>query len=343
VNLIEHCPLASEAYGEDVYLYREDLYWREKLEPAVWVGISARHPGLVPELGGSKIRMFDQFDFGKYQAVATTGITQSNQVRQLAAYMASKDMTMPLYVVVMPDGATVDTRAEMERDNLRVALALYSNLHLYVMPNDSVENRTYLQEWETVHRSDPDSLFIPRGVSCPEGIVATTQIGEDISNNIIAGMLPEGLEVLVISGSGGTHIGISRGMLPVCERSIVIGLPTRFDAETQMSKLVARSPDNMEIFIEDRWQVPVLGGSTPASNASVDKWTPLLGVEVDRQYCGRMCQYLDAGINRETGSLLFRTVRDGFIRQNSFSYTGGLNPVLLVVSGLEQTKFGELS
>jgi hypothetical protein len=296
VDLLEECPEASSIMNRPVFLWREDRYWAESRGMLYWNSMWTRDDigairRVAPIYGGSKIRMLDHVRWGR-GPVFTTGIVQSNQVRQVAAYMAEGGFQSPLEVMVMPDAGEVDPETELNRGNLLMARELYPRCRITVLPDASEASRARLDDWLSHASLHRHGTLLPRGMACQAGVDGTREIGQAIDLAVREKRIPENPTVLLVSGSGSTHIGIAEGMART-PGATVIGLSTKPDGDAQLLRLRARAPALERLYVDDVFGV-VGGGSTPESDRSVDRWSGILGVEMDRFYCGRLCQWLDA-------------------------------------------------
>jgi 1-aminocyclopropane-1-carboxylate deaminase/D-cysteine desulfhydrase-like pyridoxal-dependent ACC family enzyme len=303
-SLLQSLDAVSDALNRPVYAWREDSYW-------------AMRDGPQPEYAGGKMRMFDYVWWGgsSVKRVCTTGVVQSNQVRQLALYMHAHDKlrNIPMFARVAPDKGRVDFSQELTRGNLKLATTIHKNTIIEVMEEASPDTNRRIDEWMNEARRDPHAIVLPRGMACREGIVATTEMGNDILRE--ADILPGRTLIVTVSGSGSTHIGLQRAIEKIKTFS-VLGLSTKCSQDKQQQALSKNAP-GLKLTVNDSFSVDG-GGASDSSDAAVDRWKDIMGFEVDRQYCGRLCQFLDA--------ISCSPTKDNFAEYSS---------IILVVTGLQ--------
>ncbi len=241
-----------------IYIWREDLAW--------------------PEFGansGSKIRMFREFDFDPYSVIFTEGVSNSNQVRQLAHYVRMLPGNKKVFAVTRPDKP--DWVDPSKTDS---AAREFGAL---------VQSLTYGEEFYKTRAffRDIGALMIPRGVSCAEGIRAWINVGHEIQETL------QDATIFVVSGSGATHAGLTIG----ANRSKVVGLSTTLDEEDQISRLlhlvVASGYKDWDTFNVIDSFAQDGGGESAEGFCALEKYRDLIDFEPDYHYNLRLFQQLE--------------------------------------------------
>lgn len=306
-DLLQFNQALSDMLGRPTYWWREDQYWPRVADPHR----GSKH---VYFFGGSKIRMFEKLDWRGVRTVYTIGAHGSNQVRQLAAYCALERPNVRVVAATAPDDphgldalrARCPSAAANADRNERIARELGASVFSAAqlgLPAAGMDARTALVAWLEQQSKGDGAMAIPRGVACKRGADAWREMGEGLRLQF---QQASGVDVVVVSGSGSTHLGIHAGIDGAAR---VIGLSTTQNVQSQTRKLEIAAANYgyslaAPIEVDDDFTA-LYGGATPESHAALLAYRGMVDFDACPWFCGRIFQWLRAGKHRaQNGPLI---------------------------------------
>lgn len=292
---LEYLPRFSDYIGREIYIKRDDI------TPVA--------------LGGNKLR---KLEFLVAEALSqgadtlvTAGAIQSNHVRQTAAVAAK----MGLNCVALLENPIGTQASNYLTNGNRLLLDLF-NAEIEMCP---VLDRPNQQLAELAIRLEAQGFrpfVIPVGGSNALGALGYVESAQEIVQQCEGAVALS--SVVVASGSGGTHAGLSVGLEQLMPQVELIGVTVSRNREQQLLKVtglqqeVAESLDlvaQKPIILWDEYFAPGYGRPNDAGLAAIKLLAQLEGVVLDPVYTGKAMAGLIDGVaqNRfkDKGPILF--------------------------------------
>ncbi|WP_241573651.1 D-cysteine desulfhydrase [Rosenbergiella nectarea] len=292
---IEYLPRLSDYAERDIYIKRDDL---------------------TPlGLGGNKLRKLEFLAAQALQEGAdvllTAGAIQSNHVRQTAAVAAKLGLKC---MAILEDPLEEATDSYQHNGN-RLLLDLLGVNVLPAQVGPSLAEQLITQA-ELLQAQGFRPYVVPVGGSNTLGSLGYVGCAQEIMHQVAD--IPDLAAVVVASGSGGTHAGLSVGLEHYLPQAALVGVTvsrSRVQQQPIVEALRQSLAETLKVNVKkplelwDDFYAPGYGYTNDSGNDALNLVAQLEGIFLDPVYTAKAMAGMLSGINSQrftsTGPLLF--------------------------------------